>query len=198
MKSFLILIFTSIQALCFLSTTSGFAPSSPAIMTRPSSSHHRVAITQRNMFGGSGKSLALEDDDEDEDGATSTSRDSSLNMDQRKQMEAMAKAMGMTVDEYMLGMNARMRMEQDINNLRVVGGDSAKGITVERDGNSPPKFLKVIVTEEGKAKLGKGGVEREVVAALKVAGEKSKKGREQAQQKMMQFIAEQMKVMGKA
>lgn len=154
------------------------------------------------MFGGSGKSLALEEDDDEDEGGdgksvTAPSKDG-LTIDQRKQMEQMAKAMGMTVEEYQLGMNARIRMETDINNLRVVGGDESKGVTVERDGNSPPKYLKVTITEEGKAKLGKAGVEKEVVAALKSAGEKSKKGREQAQQKMMQFIAEQMKGMGRA
>jgi len=205
MQTYLSLIGASAVLVAFslLSTSQAFTPSSSpsrVIVITPTRSFIRhVTTTQRCMFGGSGgKSLALEEDDEDEDGSSSTPKGDGLNADQRKQMEMMAKAMGMTVDEYMLGMNARMRMEQDISNLRVVGGESTKGVTVERDGNSPPKFLKVILTEEGKSKLGRVGVEKEVVAALKSAGEKSKKGREQAQQKMMQFIAEQMKTMGKA
>lgn len=201
-----VIVFTfAIVAISLLSSSQAFSPSSSYASRVTITQHHRSSIshhtlTQRYMFGGSGKSLALEeDDDEDGDGksVTAPSKDG-LTIDQRKQMEQMAKAMGMTVEEYQLGMNARIRMETDINNLRVVGGDESKGVTVERDGNSPPKYLKVTITEEGKAKLGKAGVEKEVVAALKSAGEKSKKGREQAQQKMMQFIAEQMKGMGRA
>jgi DNA-binding protein YbaB len=85
-------------------------------------------------------------------------------------------------------------METEVNNLRVVGGDSKKGVTVERDGNSPPKHLVVTITDAGKA-LGKESLEKEIVAALKGASEQSKKGREDAQRKMMQFIADQMKGM---
>ena len=84
-----------------------------------------------------------------------------------------------------------MRMEEDIRTLRVTGGDAAT-VTVERDGNSPPAHLVVTISEEGKA-LGKDKLEKEIVAALKSASDQSKKGREQAQNKMMQFIAESMK-----
>jgi DNA-binding protein YbaB len=87
-----------------------------------------------------------------------------------------------------------MRMEEDINNLRVTGGDASKGVTVERCGNSPPKHLVINITEDGKA-MGKAALESELVAALKSASEQSKKGREKAQQKMMQYIGEQMKSM---
>ena len=151
-----------------LSTASAFAPA-----------YSRNAVsTQQFMFGGAGAGAPTEDDPE-----------------QLAAMEKMAGAMGMSVDEYKLGMRARAKMEEDINGLRVVGGDESKGVTVERDGNSPPKHLVVTVTDEGKA-LGKAALEKELVAALKSSAEKSKKGRETAQANMMQFIATEMKKLG--
>lgn len=129
------------------------------------------------MFSGAGEAAPKEDDE-----------------GKIAEMEKVAKAMGMSLEEYQLGMNARVRMEEDINNLRVTGGNASKGVTVERDGNSPPKHLVIKVTEDGKA-LGKAGLEKELVVALNDAGEKSKVGRQEAQKKMMQFIAEQMKGM---
>ena len=135
------------------------------------------SLTKLNMFSGAGEAAPKEDDE-----------------GKMAEMEKMAKAMGMSVDEYQLGMNARMRMEEDIKNLRVTGGDAAT-VIVERDGNSPPVHLVVTITEDGKA-LGKEKLEKELVSALKSASEQSKKGRDQAQNKMMQFIAESMKGMG--
>lgn len=145
----------------------GFAPSVNA----------RSVATQRYMFSGAGAAAPKEDDE-----------------GQLAEMEKVAKAMGMSVEEYQLGMNARVRMEEDINSLRVTGGDASKGVTVERDGNSPPKHLVITVTDDGKA-MGKAALEKELVSALNDAGEKSKVGRQEAQKKMMQFIGEQMKGM---
>lgn len=127
------------------------------------------------MFSGAGAAAPKEDDE-----------------GQLKEMERIAKAMGMSLEEYQLGINARMRMESEINELRVKSGDEK--VSVERCGNSPPKHLVITVTDEGKA-LGKAALEEKLVSALKDASAKSKKGREQAQQKMMQYIAEQMKGM---
>ena len=137
------------------------------------------ASSSLNMFSGGATDLEEEEDDE-----------------KRAQTEAMAKAMGMSVEEYQLGMNARLRMEDAVNDLRVIGGDeSTMGVTVERDGNMPPKHLVVTVTEEGKA-MGKVTLERNIVEALKSASEKSKVGRDEAQKDMMKYISEQMKKMG--
>lgn len=130
------------------------------------------------MFSGGALDVEEEEDDE-----------------KRAQIEQMAKAMGMSVEEYQLGMNARIRMETAINDLRVVGGDESSGVTVERDGNMPPRHLVVTVTEEGKA-LGKEKLEKTLVAALKSANEKSKVGRDEAQKDMMKYISESMKKMG--
>mmetsp|Transcript_8019 Transcript_8019/g.10015 ORF Transcript_8019/g.10015 Transcript_8019/m.10015 type:complete len:165 (+) Transcript_8019:140-634(+) len=149
------------------SNVSGFAPISA----------RRSIATQRQMFSGAGEAAPKEDDE-----------------GQLAEMEKVAKAMGMSLEEYQLGMNARVRMETDINDLRVTGGDPSKGVSVERDGNSPPRHLVITVTDDGKA-LGKEALEKELVGALKDAGEKSKEGRQEAQKKMMQFIAEQMKGM---
>jgi hypothetical protein len=128
----------------------------------------------------SGGALEIEEEEDDE---------------KRAQIEQMAKAMGMSVEEYQLGMNARSRMENAINDLRVVGGEESSGVFVERDGNMPPKHLVVTVTEEGK-KVGKAKLEKMLVEALKSASEKSKVGRDEAQKDMMKYISESMKKMG--
>jgi len=158
-----------IAASVLITNVSAFTPSY--------ASSSRSIMTQRNMFSGAGAAAPMEDDE-----------------GKVAEMEKVAKAMGMSLEEYQLGMNARARMEQDINDLRVTGGDASKGVSVERDGNSPPKHLVINVTDEGKA-MGKAALEKELVSALKDAGEKSKEGRQEAQKKMMQFIAEQMKGM---
>ena len=131
------------------------------------------------MFSGGALDVEEEEDDE-----------------KRTQIERMAKAVGMTVEEYQLGMNARLRMEDAINNLRVVGGDAtAMGVTVERDGNMPPRHLVVTVTDAGKA-LGKAKLEKNIVEALKSASDKSAVGRNEAQKDMMKYISDSMKKMG--
>mmetsp|Transcript_9811 Transcript_9811/g.18456 ORF Transcript_9811/g.18456 Transcript_9811/m.18456 type:complete len:166 (+) Transcript_9811:133-630(+) len=165
MKSYLV---SSILALA-IGSTSAFAPVATTFFKKQHS------LTQHNMFSGAGAAAPKEDDE-----------------GQLKEMEKIAKAMGMSLEEYQLGINARMRMESEINELRVKSGDDK--VSVERCGNSPPKHLVITVTDEGKA-LGKAALEEKLVAALKDASSKSKKGREQAQQKMMQYIAEQMKGM---
>jgi len=168
---------TSLKTIIGLSTilvnTTAFSP-----VTTFNPTKDAATTTQRHMFGGTGKGLAVEGDE-----------------DQIKQDTAMASAMGMSLEEYQLGMQARNKMEEDITAVRAMGGDAAKGVTVERDGNSPPKHLVVTVTDEGKA-LGKEALEKELVKALADATNESKKGREEAQKGMMQFIAEQMKTMG--
>lgn len=129
----------------------------------------------------SGNALDVEEEEDDE---------------KRAQIEQMAKAMGMSVEEYQLGMNARSRMEKSIDDLRVIGGDIAtQGVSVERDGNMPPKHLVLTVTESGKA-MGKAKLEKALVDALKSASEKSKVGRTEAQKDMMKYISDSMKKMG--
>jgi len=131
------------------------------------------------MFSGAGEAAPKEDGDPEE----------------AKKMEEMAAAMGMSVQEYQLGIGARMRMEKQLDEARVAGGDAAKGVTVERDANTPSKHLIVTVTEEGKA-LGKAGLETELVAALKASSDEASKSRNKAQQDMMAYIGEEMKKMG--
>lgn len=143
----------------------------------PSRTISRPRSTSRlDMFSGGALDVEEEEDPE-----------------KRAQIEQAAKAMGMSVEEYQLGMNARIRMEDAINDLRVVGGE--EGVTVERDGNMPPRHLVVTVTEAGKA-MGKERLEAAIVDALKSANEKSKAGRDEAQKDMMNYISESMKKMG--
>ena len=157
-----------IIALLSLASVQAFAP-----VVRPVS----MATTQRNMFSGSGTG-ATDDDPE-----------------AQEQMEKAAKAMGMSVEEYKLGVKARMKLNNDLDTMRLTGG--SEGVTVERCGNNPPKFLEITVTEDGKAK-GKETVQQEIVAAMKKAGEDAKKGRAEAQKNMMAFIGEELKKAGKA
>jgi DNA-binding protein YbaB len=102
----------------------------------------------------------------------------------QEQMEKAAKAMGMSVEEYQLGVKARVKLNNDLDSLRVTGG--SEGIKVERCGNNPPKFLEITITEEGKAR-GKETLQKEIVAGMKQAGEDAKKGRTEAQKNMVRF-----------
>jgi len=158
-------------------SATAFAPISPNYMSTATATTATTASTTLSMFSGS--SLDVEEEEDDE---------------KRSQIEQMAKAMGMSVEEYQLGMNARGRMENAINDLRVESGNAAT-VLVERDGNMPPKFLKVTVTTAGKA-LGKAALEKEIVGALKGASEQSTKGRDDAQADMMKYISESYKKIG--
>lgn len=162
-------------AASMMTQSSAFTMTSQQTSCRTVSRPDRV-VGPLNMFSGSTLDVEEEEDDE-----------------KRAQIEQMAKTMGMSVEEYQLGMNSRVRMEEAISSLRVVGGEG--GVTVERDGNMPPRHLVVTVTEEGKA-LGKEKLEKSLVDALKSASEKSKVGRDEAQKDMMKYISENMKKMG--
>ena len=122
--------------------------------------------TQRTMFSGSGTGTTDDDPEAQE------------------QMEKAAKSMGMSVEEYKLGVKARVKLNNDLDSMRVTGG--SEDIKVERCGNNPPKFLEVTITEDGKAK-GKDTVQKEIVAAMKKAGEDAKKGRTEAQKNMVRL-----------
>lgn len=145
----------------------------------PDASSIRRPLTQHHMFDGAGAGMPSED-----------------NPEEMKMMEMAAKQMGMSLEEYKLGISARMKMVQTLDAVRVTAGSPDK-VAVERDGNNPPKFLNIIISEEGK-KLGKDFVSDELVKALKLAATSSRSSREEAQKTMMGYIGEEMKKMGKA
>ena len=132
--------------------------------------------TRQSMFTGAG------------DGAAESPEEA-------KKLEEAAKAMGMSVDEYKLGMNARVRLTETMSSARITGGDPGK-VSVERDAHNPPQFLEVTITEDGKG-LGKDEVSKQLVAALKSTSEEAKTKRAEAQKDMMTYISEQMKKVGK-
>lgn len=134
--------------------------------------------TQRSMFGGAGDGANFDDDPA---------------MD--AQMELAAKQLGIPLDEYKLGLQARMRLTKQLDEARITAGDETK-IAVERDANNPPKFLDIIITEEGKA-LGKDIVTKELLAQLQSTAEYAKTKRGNAQRDMMMWIGEEMKKRGK-
>mmetsp|Transcript_8394 Transcript_8394/g.15252 ORF Transcript_8394/g.15252 Transcript_8394/m.15252 type:complete len:177 (-) Transcript_8394:271-801(-) len=170
-------ILTIAASAATLSQTHAFSTPAPCT-TISRTQQSQQSSSCLNMFSGGALDVEEEEDDE-----------------KRAQIEQMSKAMGMSVEEYQLGMNARLRMEDNINELRVVGGEESTGVTVERDGNMPPRHLVVTVTEEGKA-MGKDRLEKAIVDALKDANEKSKEGRDGAQKEMMVYISDSMKKMG--
>lgn len=133
--------------------------------------------TQQHMFGGGGAAAPTEDDPE-----------------AVAKVEAAARSMGMSVEEYQLGLSARLKLNENLNDMRVSGGDEAT-VAVERDGQNPPIYMKITITEKGKA-LGQETVSKELCAALKDSAEKSRAGRSEAQKGMMQFIGEEMKRLG--
>jgi hypothetical protein len=134
----------------------------------------RVSLTSLSMFGGAGAGSPKEDNAED-----------------MKSMEKTATAMGMSVDEYKVAMNARLKLAETLDGTMVTGG-KAGTVLVERDVNNPPKKFEITITEAGKA-LGQEALSKELCAALKSASDSSKSGRQEAQQKMMAFITDQLK-----
>jgi hypothetical protein len=136
-----------------------------------------TATTQLFMFGGAGAGVPSEDRPEE-----------------MKQMEDAAKQMGMSVEEYKLGMSARVRFTEALNKARVLGGNKDT-VSVERDGNNPPTFIKVSITDTGKA-LGKEKLSTELVKALKTASDKSREARTEEQKRMMSYIGDEMKKIG--
>ena len=133
--------------------------------------------THLNMFGGAGAGVPSEDRPEE-----------------MKQMEEAAKQMGMSLEEYKLGMSARVRLVEALNKARVFGGDKDT-VSVERDGNNPPTFIQISITETGKA-LGKEKLSTDLVRALKTASDKSRETRTEEQKRMMSFIGDEMKKIG--
>jgi hypothetical protein len=135
--------------------------------------------TQLSMFTGAGAGVPVEDDPE-----------------ALLQMENTAKQMGMSLDEYKLGINARTRLTDKLDAVRLSAGDKDT-VSIERDGHNPPKVLEVTITEAGKA-LGKDAVAKALCDALTKSSDDSKNERLDAQKDMMTFISEEMKKMGVA
>lgn len=129
------------------------------------------------MFGGAGAGVPSEDRPEE-----------------LKQMEDAAKQMGMSLEEYKLGMTARARLVEALNAARVYGG-SKDTVSVERDGNNPPTHLEITITDAGKA-LGKEKLSAELVKALKSASDASRQTRSEEQKLMMSYIGDEMKKIG--
>ncbi|KAG7362814.1 hypothetical protein IV203_026174 [Nitzschia inconspicua] len=131
-----------------------------------------IATTQLFMFGGAGAGSPAEDDEAGEEA-----------------MKKTAAAMGMSVGEYKLAMQARQKLVSAMDDKIVTGG-KADTVLVERDVNNPPKKFEIKITESGKA-LGKETVAKDLVAALKTASEAARKGRVEAQQEMMKWVQSQ-------
>ncbi|KAI2490809.1 hypothetical protein MHU86_23774 [Fragilaria crotonensis] len=163
----------SILALC--STVAFSAAFSPAAsIVRPSVMVNNNNYHGLNMFSGAGEGAIKED----------------MDPEQAKAIEEAAKAMGMTVAEYQLGINARLRFETAIGELRYSAGDADIGLEV--DGRSPPNHLVITISEAGKAK-GQAAVSETLAAAFKKTTVEARAGRQAAQNEMMKFIQGQMK-----
>lgn len=150
----------------FLLTTQGSAFHVAPRLQSPS--------TSLGMFGGAGAAAPKED-----------------NPEEAQQMAKMAQAMGMSVEEYTLAMNARARLEKTLDDTIVKAG-KADTLEVERDLNNPAKKFEIKITASGKA-LGKEGLAKELLAALKKSSEEARVGRAKAQREMMEYIGEKLK-----
>jgi hypothetical protein len=136
-----------------------------------------IQPTHLSMFSGAGAGLPSED-----------------NPEELAKLEQAAKTMGMTVGEYKLGISARVRLASELDAVRVSAGKT-NIVTVERDGNNPPKNLVITIIEDGKS-MGSKALGDELVKALKMAAESSRTKRSEAQKSMMSFIADEMKKLG--
>ena len=116
--------------------------------------------------------------------------------EQLAQMEKAAKAMGMSLEEYRLGMTARVRLAKKLDESKVAAGDAGT-VSIERDANNPPKMLEIKITDAGK-ELGASKVGAALVAALKTCSDEARKKRAEAQKDMMTYISDEMKALGKA
>jgi len=124
------------------------------------------------MFGGAGAGSPAEDDEAAEEAITNA-----------------AAAMGMSVAEYKLALQARQQLANSMDSKIVTGGKSDT-VLVERDVNNPPKKFEIKITEEGKAR-GREAVSKDLVAALKTASEAARVGRKEAQQDMLKWVQSQ-------
>jgi hypothetical protein len=130
-----------------------------------------------HMFSGAGAGMPSED-----------------NPEELAKMEQTAKAMGMTLSEYKLGISARVRLTNELDAARVTAGKKNL-VTVVRDGNNPSKYLDITITQEGK-NLGRTALSDELCKALKLTAELSRTKRTEAQKSMMSFISDEMKRLG--
>lgn len=156
-----------IQAI--LTTTALLASSASAFV--PAMSRPAASQQQLDMFSGAGEGTPMEDDPE-----------------QEAKLAAAAKAMNMSVDEYKLGIQARVKFENALTEARITTGDEAT-VSVTRDAHNPPRSLDISITEDGKA-LGQEAVSKALCDALKTAAVDSAKARQQAQKDMMAWIAD--------
>lgn len=130
--------------------------------------------TQIGMFSGAGEGKPTQD-----------------NPEEQAQIEAAAKAMGMNADEYMIAMNARKKLQENLD-AGMVSSGNADTVLVDRDLNNPPKTLEIKITAAGK-ELGQDAISKELVSNLKKASDEARKGRADAQKTMMEFISQQLK-----
>lgn len=132
-----------------------------------------LSSTRLNMFGGSG--------------------DEEVSEEEEAKIEQAAKAMGFSVGEYKLVLRMQKQLSDAVNDMRCTAGSGDVKVTM--DGNSPPSFLEIEVSESAKAS-GVKAVETGLVAAFKEASAEAKKGQQAAVQKMNGDIAAEMKRMG--
>lgn len=162
--------FLLISGAVAFSANRAFAPQYNNAVSRSS-----VSSSALSMFGG-----AADDDDEE------------VSEEQEAQIEQAAKAMGFSVSEYKLVLRMQKQLADAVNGMRCSAGNDVK-VTI--DGNSPPLYLDIDVSETTKGK-GAVAVETAFVAAYKEAANEAKKGQQAAVQNMNQDIAGEMKKMG--
>lgn len=147
-----------LSAVCLQQSASAFS----VIGQHQSQSRATVSQTARFMFGGAGAGVPSED-----------------NPEELAAMEQAAKSMGMSIDEYKLGIGARLKLTEELDAVRLTAGNSDT-VSISRCANNPPKFLEITITDAGKA-LGKEAVSKELVTALQKASDDSRESRTAAQ-----------------
>ena len=134
----------------------------------------RPTTTSLDMFSGAGAGAPKED-----------------NPEEIAAMTQAAQSMGMSLAEYKLAMNARVKLAEKMDTTLIKAG-KPETVQVERDLNNPAKTFEIKITEAGKA-LGKEDLSKQLVAALKKSGEDARVARGNAQKEMMQYIGDQLK-----
>ena len=179
-KKTIVLVCLSVWAVMLSSSPSTVALAF-GVVAPSTTTHTRSTATIRHMFGGAG-ATGLDDEDQEQD------------PEKLAKMEAEAKAMGMPLQEYQVGIKARNRLMSELTEARLEHGDAGK-IQIIRDANNPPKSLEIVITQAGKD-LGKDVVSQELCTQLKAASDAARDKRTQAQKDMMVFVGDEMKRLG--
>lgn len=107
------------------------------------------------------------------------------------QIEQQAKAMGMTVEDYEMGMTARKNFTKTLSTARCESDSNNRIVSITQDANNPPQHLQVTLLQD-KLPEKQQELSESIVNAWKDVNAKAKKVRLLAQQDMLTYVNEEL------